>query len=299
MPQLLTLPYAVPLSALGQILPGSKLSFFATGTSTPQAVYTDVALSVAHSQPVVANGAGRFAAIYLDPSLPNYRILLTDSADVTQPGYPIDEVPSNQNVTQTFRLKHTAPSLTFEETDASANNKIWRLKANNEQLLLTLLNDAEGVETTVFTFDRTGTTPDQLSFAGQYLRVNGVLVATHETGSFTATLTGMTAATTGTVKWRRTGSKIALVVPSQIAGTSNTTAMSMTGLPAGLLSAADTPAVFCFVRDNGATVAGRADIGTSSIVFSTGATGAFTGSGSKGLPAGCTIIYDTDQSGIA
>lgn len=299
MPQLFTLPMTVPMSSVGQLLPGAKLYFFQTGTSTPQPVYQDIALTVAHAQPVVADGAGKFDAIYLDPALPHYRITLTDANDVTQPDYPVDNVPSNQNTAQSFRLKSVGPLLIFEETDSSSNNKKWGIGVSNETFRIFLLSDDEATETTLLTFGRTGMVVDGFDFTGQYLKVDGDSVATQESGTFTATLTGMAGATTGTVKWRRTGTKITLSIPSQIAGTSNATTMSMTGVPAGLLSAVDTATVFCFVRDNGATVAGRADIGTSSIVFSVGAAGVFTNSGSKGLPAGCQIIYDTDQSGIA
>lgn len=304
MPQLLSLPYAVPLSAAGLILPGSKLYFYETGTSTPQAVYQDVTLATPHSQPVVANGAGRFAAIFLDPALPNYRILLTDSADVTQPGYPIDNVPSSQNTAQQFRLKHTAPELLFEETDASANNGKWRIRANSEQLLIEIGNDAESVWETVAALTRLGTFPNALNFEGQYLQVDGNLVATQESGSFTATLTGMTASTTGTVKWRRTGTKTTLFVPSSILGTSNSTSMTMTGVPSLLLMTSDKPNVWCTVQDNGVTQAGNAIIqrsigDSSSIVFGVGVNGNFTSSGSKGLTVGTTIMYDSDGVDIA
>src|SRR3972149_3931406 len=136
MPQLLPLPYAVPLWALGAILPGAKLSFFQTATSTPQPVYTDISLSVAHSQPVEANGAGRFAKIYLDPALPHYRILLTDSADVTQPGYPIDDVPSAQNQAPELRIVSTTPYLLLHETDAGVNAGKVRLILSGTELAL-------------------------------------------------------------------------------------------------------------------------------------------------------------------
>jgi hypothetical protein len=304
MPQLLTLPYAVPLSAAGILLPGSKLYFYQTGTSTPQAVYQGVDLDVAHSQPVESNGAGRFPAIYLDPSLPNYRILLTDSADVTQPGYPIDDVPSSQNTAQQFRLKHTAPELIFEETDASANNGKWRFRVNGEEFLIEIGNDAESSWVNVATLTRLGTFPNALNFAGQYLQVDGKIVATQESGSFTATLTGMTASTTGTVKWRRTGTKTTLFVPSSILGTSNSTSMTMTGVPSILLMTSDKPSVWCTVQDNGTTQAGNAIIqrsigDPSSIVFGVGVNGNFTNSGSKGLTVGTTIMYDSDGVDIA
>ena len=176
MPQLLTLPFVVPLSAAGLILPGAKLTFTVTGTSTPQPVFQDLALQNAHTQPVVANGAGSFDAVYLDPSLPAYRILLTDSADVPLPGYPIDDVPSNQNTAQTLRLKSAAPEIIFEETDASAGNQKWRVRVNAEKLLIDLLSDDEGTVVNIAELTRTGLTPGSLNFAGQYLRVGEYLL---------------------------------------------------------------------------------------------------------------------------
>lgn len=299
MPSLFVLPKQVPLSSAASLLAGAKLLFSATGSSTPQNTYTDILLTVPSANPVIADGNGVFAPIYLDASLPNYRVVLKTSADVVL--YTVDDVPSNQNTAQQFRLKAAAPSLTFEETDASANNKIWRLKVNGEQLLLTILNDAEAVETTVFTFDRTGTTPDQLNFASQYLRVGGILVATQEAGTLTATLSGMTTTVQGTINWRRTGTKVSFTAPSAITGTSNSTAMSMTGLgtfvPLGAKGYMPT-----IVTDNGADSIATAsmNVGGSSIIFGKGIPGGnFTAAGTKGIPSGWQFMFDTDASGIA
>jgi hypothetical protein len=174
MPQLFTGPQFVALSALNTPLPGAKLTFTQTGTSTPQNVYQDLALTVPHANPVVANGAGVFSKIYLDPSLPNYRVLLTDSSDVPQPGYPIDDYPSNQNTGQTFRLKSAAPELIFEETDASAGNKKWRVRVNAEQMRISLLNDAESVATDLAIIDRTGSTVDLINLLATQVQVNSL-----------------------------------------------------------------------------------------------------------------------------
>jgi len=65
-----------------QSLPGAKLTFTISGTTTPQNTYQDVDLTTPHANPVVADASGYFAPIYLDPSLPNYRMKLTTSADV-------------------------------------------------------------------------------------------------------------------------------------------------------------------------------------------------------------------------
>jgi hypothetical protein len=175
MPALFTSPRFVALSSTNQPLPGAKLYFRQTGTSTPQNTYQDEALTVPHANPVVADGAGVFSPIYLDPSLPNYRAILTDASDVTQAGYPIDNIPSNQNTGQTFRLKSAAPELIFEETDASAGNQKWRIRVNSEQMRISLLNDAESVATDIAIFDRTGSTGDSINLLATELLLTGVL----------------------------------------------------------------------------------------------------------------------------
>lgn len=87
--QIFNLPPQQPLSAAGRVLPGSKLYFYLTTTTTPTPVYTTSALSVAHSQPLIADGGGRFAAVYLDPTI-EYKATVTDANDVLL--YTIDPV---------------------------------------------------------------------------------------------------------------------------------------------------------------------------------------------------------------
>lgn len=93
MPDLFQLPKVTPFSA-GSSMPGAKLHFFQTGTSTPQNTYQDAALTTPHANPVIADTNGVFAPIFLDPNLPDYRVTLTDSANVTQTGYPVDNYPA-------------------------------------------------------------------------------------------------------------------------------------------------------------------------------------------------------------
>lgn len=297
MPALFTLPGQVPLSVSGVPMAGCKLTFSQTGSSTLQNTYQDAELSTEHENPVEADAAGLFAPIYLDPALPDYRVVLSTSADVVLKTW--DGVPSNQNTSQQFRLKHTTPELLFEETDAISGNRKWRIRVDGGQLLIDIGNDAESSWVNVASLSRSANTPTSLNFAGQYLRVNDVLVATHETGSFTATLTGFTTTVTGTIKWRRSGSKVTLIAESAITGTSNTTAMTMTGLGSflPLTTIGYQPTV---MTDNGAVTVGTARLTTSALVFGVGVAGGnFTGSGTKGLPAGWQLIIDTDQSGIA
>jgi hypothetical protein len=134
--------------------------------------------------------------------------------------------------------------------------------------------------------------------------INTAIADFISTGSFTGTLTGMTSATTGTVHWRRAGDVVTLYAPSAIIGTSNTAAMSLTGLPAALASA-QPRTVPCVVEDNGnTTVLAMASVdATPQVSFNlltvsgsqvlSGAP-SFTSSGAKGLPGGWSISYSVD-----
>ena len=114
-------------------------------------------------------------------------------------------------------------------------------------------------------------------------------------GSFTGTLTGMTASTTGTVTYVVSGRHVTLHVASQIAGTSNTNAMTMTGLPAGIIPSLNNRFV-TDVRDNGVNFnLGTVNVNAAgTIAFAIGnpasPTG-FTTSGSKGLSASWSVTY--------
>ena len=82
MSQLFYLPQAVRIDSTGTPYADAKANFYLTGTTTPTDTYTDNARAVAHANPVVADAAGQFAAIYLDPAI-TYRVIITES-DNTQ-----------------------------------------------------------------------------------------------------------------------------------------------------------------------------------------------------------------------
>jgi hypothetical protein len=60
---------------------GAKLYFYQTGTTTGITTYQDSAAGTPHAQPVVADSAGEFAAIYVNTA--TFKVVLKDSADVT------------------------------------------------------------------------------------------------------------------------------------------------------------------------------------------------------------------------
>lgn len=66
----------------GNPLSGGKLYTYAAGTTTPLATYTDVGLTVANTNPVILDSAGRTpSGLYL--SAASYKYVLTTSANVT------------------------------------------------------------------------------------------------------------------------------------------------------------------------------------------------------------------------
>lgn len=74
-------PVFQALNSNGTPISGAKLYAYEAGTTTPQDVYSDAALSTAISQPVVADSAGRFEDMYLATS--DYKFVLKDASDVT------------------------------------------------------------------------------------------------------------------------------------------------------------------------------------------------------------------------
>lgn len=80
----------------GLNIDGAKWFFYLTGTTTKESVFTTSALSVAHANPVVADAAGKFANIYLNP-VKTYRAVLK-TADEATIIYDIDPVNSDAGV---------------------------------------------------------------------------------------------------------------------------------------------------------------------------------------------------------
>jgi hypothetical protein len=79
--QLFFLPYQVA-TVNGIAQASAKLFFYTTGTTTLQPIYSNSGLSVPLTNPVTANGAGRFPDIYLDSAVV-YRLIVKDSAGTT------------------------------------------------------------------------------------------------------------------------------------------------------------------------------------------------------------------------
>lgn len=60
---------------------GAQAFFYEVGTTTPQSIYTDADLSIAHDQPVLTDGTGRWPAVYLNSDPGEYRQRVLDDED--------------------------------------------------------------------------------------------------------------------------------------------------------------------------------------------------------------------------
>ena len=276
-------------------LPWSKLYFYQTGTSTPQDTYTTNALSVAHANPVEADSAGVFPAIYLDPTLPHYRVTYATSADVDL--YTQDNVPSNQNVQQSMRLESTNPFVFLYDTDGTSNSRKYRIRAAGAAFEIQASNDAEDTFTTI------------LRHESGVLYSNTTEVAVTSSGTFTGTLsTGFATPPTGTVSYRKINNVVTLFIGGTgITGTSNGTGLEMTGLPAALRPTNAKIVPTAALQDNsnqqhcgevtissGGTLTFRIARTDVTANFVRNSASGFTNSGGKGLNAGWSITYGLD-----
>lgn len=78
----LYIPNQQSFSNLGAIGAGHKLYIYETGTTTPKSTFSDTALSVANTNPIIADSAGRFGNIFVS-DLSQYKIILKDENDNT------------------------------------------------------------------------------------------------------------------------------------------------------------------------------------------------------------------------
>jgi hypothetical protein len=125
----------------------------------------------------------------------------------------------------------------------------------------------------------------------------GTLVdMTPDTGTFTITYTGMTAAVTGTATWSRVGKLVTLYLPSAT-GTSNSASFTMTGLPAAITPATLTQRLAVAQHalfDNGGGLGDATiQIATSGLItcYLAGNSGTWTAAGTKGAGSQFTVSY--------
>lgn len=154
---------------------------------------------------------------------------------------------------------------------------VWSFPTATDQLLLE--------NTKVGTLNDVGVTSPTYINA----EANGTTYLAGKTSSFTATLTGCTTSPTGSVTWQKQGNRVRIRFPS-ITGTSNTTAATLTGMPAELNPAANR-VVSGYCIDSGASKASQIVIGSAGTITLNNGTAVFTAAGTKGVDT-CECYYD-------
>lgn len=75
----------------GDPVPGALATFYNSGTTSPQVVYSDDDLTIPHPTPVVANGNGVFPAIFTGPLATKAVITAADLSAIAT----VDPVPKS------------------------------------------------------------------------------------------------------------------------------------------------------------------------------------------------------------
>lgn len=107
------------LTATGSIAAGALLYTYSAGTSTPKATYSDEALTILNSNPVEADGSGRFGDIFA--STGQYRLIMKTSAGATLwTADPVDgEFTFGALLTEDLAIQKADPALSLLATSGS------------------------------------------------------------------------------------------------------------------------------------------------------------------------------------
>ena len=142
----------------------------------------------------------------------------------------------------TVTVSGSTPALLLNETDAAADNKLWVLIANGEDLALQARSDDSLTITQPIILARTGTTVDSIGFTATAVTINGN--AAFHAGTFTAPSSGTFTAnlrasdggavlTSGAAYWKKFNGVVTLWLP-QLVDTSSATAYYIDSLPADI-----------------------------------------------------------------
>lgn len=328
--------FLVPVGALLQVLSdqgvvgsGFQLNTYVGGTvSTPLTTYTTASLSVTNPNPIVLQSNGRLPAntnIWV-PAGTLTKLVLMDASSNIISGGTIDNVPAINDLSTTagaiaggtywagldtgaanaYVCTLTAPFLT-----AYANGQVvWFVPAHTNTGTSTININSLGTVNiinpdgnNILAGELVASEPAMLL----YYSGNFILMSTLDgAGTFTGTLTGMTATTTGTINYVKAGGMGMLYAASAITGTSNATTFTMTGLPTEMQPQGGTLEVMAaeFENNTVANLLGSAVLtaGSGTITFklsNVAATSgpvnfsgsAWTNSGTKGLAAGFCLVY--------
>ena len=297
----------------GRPAAGYKLFTYEAGTNTKLATYTDETTGTPNTNPVVLDFRGE-ANVWIPPNVA-YKFVFSPSTDTDPPTAPIwtvDNIVDSQLVTLWGGVDTGIVNAYVIDFDSNFSAYadgivIYWLPANTNTGASTINVNGLGPVPIV---DQGGAalTAGQIvaNQMAQIIYNSGsfnLLSATTTilSGTFSASLTGFTAAITGNITYRRTGNYVTLK-SGALGGTSNATTFVMDGLPAFLRPSSNLLAPCMTVTDNGVgSLAGGAIVGpTSQIIMLLGVVSgarviysstSWTNANTKQLDPGWTLTY--------
>lgn len=178
----------------GKQVSGALATFFASGTTAPVTVYSDVNETVPHPSPLVADSRGVFPPVYRGGTA--LRVVVTDPDGVTLPGFPVDPAIT------VSALGSGASEISFNATgdipETNVQAAIERVQANLVEPLLaggigvtgvnTLLSNLNATDTPsgFFRFDATTTGDRPAGWAADDTGVVSFLRENSNSGLMTA-----------------------------------------------------------------------------------------------------------------
>ena len=288
----------------GKPLVGGKLFTYIAGTSTKTPTYTSSTGSQQNTNPVILDYRGE-ANVWLLPNT-GYKFVLSDGTDTDPPARPIwsvDQVRDSQlltlyggvdtGVANSYVLNFTAPFTSLQDGIV-----IYWVPANTNTGASTL--NVNGLGPVPIVNPLGGALIAGQIIAGQFAAVayqsgSFTLLSFNNiylTGSFSGTLTGCTTSPSASFDWVRNGNLISLYCNTGLVAVSNTTSMTITGLPASIRPTFGRNIV-CLLQDNGTNMIGWVNVGPSgTMTFAVaGGAGGFTSSGNKGIGGNWAIQF--------
>ncbi len=181
-------------------------------------------------------------------------------------------------------ISSTRPVINIWDTDVTDDRVV--IQNNGGDFRIDALNAAGTTLNSAFTMTQTAGVVDSVALSGTAVTINGQTAAITRTGTFSATLSGLTG--TPTIRYVKTGQTVCLNIPTHVNQTSSATLWSITNVPSSNpdLSASTTqvPGASPWAQDNSVVENAYASFtGTNNIqIANNGANGGFSNTGNSG-----------------
>jgi hypothetical protein len=291
----------------GRPLVNGKLFTYEAGTATKLTTYKDSGGLSQNTNPIILDYRGE-CSLWIPPNVA-YKYVLTPAADTDPPSNPIwtvDDVISSQLLTLYGGVDTGVANAYILNFDAA-------FTTYSDGILLYWIPSNTNTGPSTLNVNGLGSAPiinsDGSPLVGGQLVASQIAIVAMQSGSwvlvtsgaqyyggaYTGTITGFAATITGTVLYRRVGNWVSHYVNANLQGaTSNSTGMTLLGMPDAVKPSVTRIVPSFGMTDNGVQVGGWATIETNGVVtFSLGinGTGTFTAANTKGLRAGWSIGY--------